>query len=56
LTGRTKTGKESESEIRMCDRMQMYNITILPGTILDIAMRVYKRNLDIREKLNVPNY
>jgi hypothetical protein len=26
LTGRTKTEKESENVITMCDRMQMYNI------------------------------
>jgi hypothetical protein len=27
LTSRTKDGEEIESEIAMCDRMQMYNIT-----------------------------
>jgi hypothetical protein len=26
LTRRTKDGKKSESEVAMCDRMQMYNI------------------------------
>jgi hypothetical protein len=35
LTGRTKTEKESESEITMCDRMQMYN-TLKEEIVLNI--------------------
>jgi hypothetical protein len=55
LTGRTKTEKESESAITMCDRMQMYNITIL---ILEAALgpgvrSASKRNEYQKQKNNV---
>jgi hypothetical protein len=39
LTSRTKTEKESESVITMCDRMQMYNIiTSLACKVLDAGL------------------
>jgi hypothetical protein len=37
LTSRTKDGEGSESEIAMCDRMQMYNITTTTMKMMMIA-------------------
>jgi hypothetical protein len=50
LTGCTKTEKESESEITMCDRMQMYNIVKhitglegcnKPRSLINIVVKIF---------------